>query len=231
MRNFDTELSQRNNLYPVNKYLLRAHYIGLPRWFSGWRIYLQIRRHGQTWVGSLVGGGSGHPLEEGMATQSSILAWRNPWTEEPGGLQSTGSQGVGHDWSDLAHTHTSIIAPAIWLETFTSLSIWLLSSGTSTPPTPMWHSCPHCSGPLHPWVGPPEITVNLASASRVPLPPDSALYPPLTPLNSLSKVDQSATSRVGRRVSHWNVIPRGEGILAVLFTAIFPGQRTVPSIY
>ena len=37
------------------------------------------------------------PLEEGMATHSSILAWRIPWTEEPGGLQSTGSQGVEHD--------------------------------------------------------------------------------------------------------------------------------------
>ena len=37
------------------------------------------------------------PLEEGMTTHSSILAWRIPWTEEPGGLQSMGSQGVGHD--------------------------------------------------------------------------------------------------------------------------------------
>ena len=37
------------------------------------------------------------PLEKGMATHSSILAWGNPWTEEPGGLQSTGSQRVGHD--------------------------------------------------------------------------------------------------------------------------------------
>ena len=36
------------------------------------------------------------PLEEGMATHSSILAWRIPWTEEPGGLQSMGSQRVGH---------------------------------------------------------------------------------------------------------------------------------------
>ena len=36
-------------------------------------------------------------LEEGMATHSSILAWRVPWTEEPGGLQSMGSQRVGHD--------------------------------------------------------------------------------------------------------------------------------------
>ena len=37
------------------------------------------------------------PLKEGMATHSSILAWRIPWTEEPGGLQSTGSQRVGHN--------------------------------------------------------------------------------------------------------------------------------------
>ena len=37
------------------------------------------------------------PLEEEMATFSSILAWRIPWTEEPGGLQSTGSQRIGHN--------------------------------------------------------------------------------------------------------------------------------------
>ena len=37
------------------------------------------------------------PLEEGMATHSSILAWRIPWTEQPGRLQSMGSQRVGHD--------------------------------------------------------------------------------------------------------------------------------------
>ena len=37
------------------------------------------------------------PLEKGMATYSSILAWRIPWTEEPGGLQSMGSQREGHN--------------------------------------------------------------------------------------------------------------------------------------
>ena len=41
--------------------------------------------------------GLGRALEEGMATHSSILAWRIPWTEEPGGLQSMGSHRVGHD--------------------------------------------------------------------------------------------------------------------------------------
>ena len=38
-----------------------------------------------------------YPLEEEMATHSNVLAWRIPWTEMPGGLQSLGSQKVGHD--------------------------------------------------------------------------------------------------------------------------------------
>ena len=48
----------------------------------------------ETWVQSL---GQEDPLEKEMATHSSILAWRIPWTEEPGGLQSMGSQRVRHD--------------------------------------------------------------------------------------------------------------------------------------
>ena len=48
----------------------------------------------ETWVQSL---GWEDPLEKEMATHSSVLAWRIPWTEEPGGLQSMGSQRVGHD--------------------------------------------------------------------------------------------------------------------------------------
>ena len=48
----------------------------------------------ETWVLSL---GREDPLEKEMATHSSILAWRIPWTEEPGRLQSMGSQRVGHD--------------------------------------------------------------------------------------------------------------------------------------
>ena len=51
--------------------------------------------------------GQEDPLEEEMATRSSILDWIIPWTEEPGELQSTGSQRIGHDWSDWARTHTA----------------------------------------------------------------------------------------------------------------------------
>ena len=46
------------------------------------------------------------PLEEGMATHSSILAWRIPWTEEPGKLQSMGSQRVRHNWATNDFTFT-----------------------------------------------------------------------------------------------------------------------------
>ena len=48
----------------------------------------------ETWVRSL---GQDDALEKGMATHSSILAWKSPWTEETGGLQSMGPQRVGHD--------------------------------------------------------------------------------------------------------------------------------------
>ena len=48
----------------------------------------------ETWARSL---GRENPLEEDMATHSSILAWKIPWTKEPGGLQSIGSQKVRHD--------------------------------------------------------------------------------------------------------------------------------------
>ena len=50
----------------------------------------------ETWVPPL---GWGDALEKGLATHSSILAWEISWTAEPGGLQSMGSQRVGHDFA------------------------------------------------------------------------------------------------------------------------------------
>ena len=61
-----------------------------------------------------------HALEKEMATHSSVLAWRIPGMEEPGGLLSTGSHRVGHDWSDLA------AAAAYWF--CRDLPHWLLWS-------------------------------------------------------------------------------------------------------
>ena len=63
-------------------------------------------------------------LEKEMATHSNILAWRNPWTEEPDWLQSMGSQRVGHDWMtntfttlpiSLQGSHLYILSPALSL--------------------------------------------------------------------------------------------------------------------
>ena len=59
----------------------------------------------EIWVQPL---GQEGPLEEEMGTYSSILAWRIPWIEEPGRLQSMGSQRVGHNWLANTHTHTPI---------------------------------------------------------------------------------------------------------------------------
>ena len=55
----------------------------------------------KTWVRSL---GQEDPLEKEIATHSCILTWRIPWTQESGGLQSMGSQRVGHDW--MTNTYT-----------------------------------------------------------------------------------------------------------------------------
>ena len=67
---------------------------------------LAIQETQETLVRSL---GREDPLKRGMATYSSILAWRIPWTEEPGRLQSIGSQKAGHDGIDLACMPTCAI--------------------------------------------------------------------------------------------------------------------------
>ena len=59
------------------------------------------------------------PLEEGMATHSSIVAWRIPWTEEPGGLQPMGLQRVRHDRSYFMHAFV-----AEHLKALHSMPVW-----------------------------------------------------------------------------------------------------------
>ena len=56
-------------------------------------------------------------MEKETTTHSSILAWRIPWTEELGGLQSMGSHRVGHDWSDFVPMHVNLIP---WQESHSS---------------------------------------------------------------------------------------------------------------
>ena len=73
----------------------------------------------ETWVRSL---GWEDPLEKEMVTHSSILAWRIPWMDKPGRLQSTGSQRVGHDWA--TSLSLSFIVQKDHVQQLTSLSIW-----------------------------------------------------------------------------------------------------------
>ena len=86
--------------------------IGYPLLYSWASLVAQLVKNPpamwETWVRPL---GWKNPLEEGMATHSSILAWRIPWTKESGELQSAGSQRVGHDWvtEHIYIVHVSII--------------------------------------------------------------------------------------------------------------------------
>ena len=98
--------TQATEIHPIPKHLFIEQYS-----FTGSsQVVLVVKNlpanagSKEKWVWSL---GWEDPLAEGMATHSSLLAWRTPWTEEPGGLQCMGSQGVGHDWSNLARSHTS----------------------------------------------------------------------------------------------------------------------------
>ena len=69
------------------------------------------RRHNETWVRPL---GWEDPPEKQMAPHSSILAWKIPWTEEPGRLQSMGPQRVRHNWAYTTHTHIYCNCWNIW---------------------------------------------------------------------------------------------------------------------
>ena len=71
----------------------------------------------ETWIRSL---SQEDPLEKGMVTHSSILAWRTPWTEEPGGLQSMGLQRAGHDWA----TNTFVFIILLLTVSVMSFLLW-----------------------------------------------------------------------------------------------------------
>ena len=89
-------------------------YIGLPCWLRCKESSWNAGERFNPLVGKIPGEGHGNPLQ--------CLAWSIPWTEEPGKLQSRGSQRVGHNWSDLActriythtHTHTHTYLPYVF---------------------------------------------------------------------------------------------------------------------
>ena len=91
--------------------------IGYPLQFSWASVVAQMVKNMpavlEIWVQSL---GWEDPLEGGMTTYSSILAWRIPWTEEPGGLQPMGLQRVGDDWMTKHSTVISDYAPLLMVQ-------------------------------------------------------------------------------------------------------------------
>ena len=96
-------------------------------------------------------------LEEGMATHSSILAWRIPWAEESGGLQSMGLQKVGHDWAHSTFPHFPTLDRIRWLPDrvdedlavshrqfrYTAGSGWIIFNTDITLPTWLWLTAGH----------------------------------------------------------------------------------------
>ena len=79
--------------------------VGLEKGFSGGSVVENLPALQELQKMQVRSLGQEDPLEEGMLTHSSIPAWRIPWTEEPGKLQSIGLQRVRHDSSDLACTY------------------------------------------------------------------------------------------------------------------------------
>ena len=87
--------------------------------FPGGSVVKNLPAKQEMWVQPL---GWKDPLEEEMTTHSSILAWKIPWTEEPGGLQSMGSQRVGHEHACMRREDQNFL-PSCW-----SLASVLLTS-------------------------------------------------------------------------------------------------------
>ena len=135
----------------------------------------------ETWVQSL---GWEDPLERGKATHFSDLAWRIPWTEEPGGLQSTGLQRVRHDWAtkpwpalstymwidDYSKIDSSSYSFLQWFITECCTRFLILHSKILSFIHPTWNSLhlltPN-SQPIPPSLNPPLGTTNLFSTSVI----------------------------------------------------------------
>ena len=125
----------------------------LPRWCSGKEFACQCRRlkrhRFNPWVGEIswrrtwqaLGKGMTTPPEKGMATFSRILAWGILWTEEPGGLQSMGSQRVRYDWESTHACDRNTVISGEWVK----LKTWhfILEPAKSTKAVEQCNRTPH----------------------------------------------------------------------------------------
>ena len=117
----------------------------------------------ETWVQSL---GWDYPLEKGMATHSSILAWRISWTDEPGRLQSMGSQRVRQDWATSTFTW-HLLSSIQFSHSVVSNSLWLGQQDTRVPcPSPTTGPCSNPC-PLSWWCH-PTISSSVVPLSSCP---------------------------------------------------------------
>ena len=107
----------RNYIYHNHNPIFAFGYNGTPLQYScledpmdggAWKAAVHEVAEGWTWLSDFTFTFHFHSLEKEMATHSSILAWRILWAEEPGGLQSTGSQRVGHDWATNTTATTTL---------------------------------------------------------------------------------------------------------------------------
>ena len=103
----------------------------------------------ETWVRYLC---QEDPLEKEIAAHSIILAWRIPWTEEPGGLQSMGSQRVGHDWATNTHTLKWILGVCVFAELVYS-KLYVGFCGGTSGKEPVCQCGGHKRPRFDPWVG------------------------------------------------------------------------------
>ena len=137
----------------------------------------------ETWDWSL---GQEDPLEKEMATHSSILAWRIPWTEEPGGIQFMGSQRVGHNWVTNPSTfhltlpycsHSDSHLESQWRAHTLPRGLWpcLVKRGTGTP---LWLTMMGGYRNSWPWrshfqQGPPAPMKHIPVLCPIPCAPQS----------------------------------------------------------
>ena len=97
MPNLDSILKSRDITLPTKVCVVKAM-VSPVMWVA--QMIKHLSTMWETWVRSL---GGEDPLEKEMAIHSSTIAWKIPWTEEPGRLQSMGSQRVRHDWETSLH--------------------------------------------------------------------------------------------------------------------------------
>ena len=121
----------------------------------------------------IVWGFSGGSVEKAMATHSSTFAWRIPWTEEPGRLQSMGSQTVGHDWATSLSLFTLMHWRRKWQPTPVFLpgesrdgeAWWVAVYGVAQSPTRLKQLSSSSSSM---WLSGKEPTCNARVASQIP---------------------------------------------------------------